>query len=276
MSASPIQRRSPGHPALGKPSKQGVLAPWPSSAGYGFSLVELLVVIGLVTSLAGLLLPALTKARRAAATTRCSSNLKQLGLAAQLYWDDFNGRAFTEGYTSTNGGKTYWFGWLQDGAEGQREFDPRAGKLWPYLQGRGVETCPALNRASPAFKNKARGAAYGYGYNLYIGPRDPGGTGATPPVSIEHLAAPCDLALFADCGQINDFQAPASPDHPMLEEFYFFETTYASIHFRHGQRAETLFVDGHAGLEKPEPGSEDDRLAGQLTGRLTRNRVVPQ
>ena len=241
-----------------------------------FSLMELLVVLALIASLSATLFPAFAKARRAADAARCISNLKQLGLAAQLYWDDHNGRAFPEGYTSTNGGKTYWFGWLQDGAEGNREFDPRAGKLWPYLIGRGVEVCPALNRANPHFKSKARGAAFGYGYNLHLGPRDLGGTGNTPSLNVGQLTAPASLAVFADCGQINDFQAPASPANPMLEEFYFFETTYATIHFRHTQRAEVIFADGHQGFERPEIGSEDRRLSGQLTGRLARNLVVPE
>ena len=112
--------------------------------------------------------------------------------------------------------------------------------------------------------------------NLFVGPRDPGNTGQTTPVNIDHLSAPASLAVFADCAQINDFQAPASPDHPMLEEFYFFETTYATIHFRHGRRAETVYVDGHSASERPEAGSEDVRLPGQLLGRLARKVVVPE
>jgi prepilin-type N-terminal cleavage/methylation domain-containing protein/prepilin-type processing-associated H-X9-DG protein len=57
----------------------------------GFTLVELLVVIGILAVLVALLLPALSAARRKAQGAACQSNLRQLGLAIALYTQDHDG-----------------------------------------------------------------------------------------------------------------------------------------------------------------------------------------
>jgi prepilin-type processing-associated H-X9-DG protein/prepilin-type N-terminal cleavage/methylation domain-containing protein len=233
--------------------------------GLGFTLVELLVVIAVVAILAALLLPSLSRGRRSAQQVECAGNLRQLGLATHMYWDDNGGACFRWELGATNGGRLYWFGWLQDGPEGQREYDASQGALYPYLRGHAVGLCPALNYALAQFKLKATGAAYGYGYNRFLSPPDNNSR-----ITQARLQPVSGLALFADAAQVNDFQPPASRAHPMLEEWYYVDTTvdYPNGHFRHQGQANVVFCDGHVGRERMVAGSRDPRLADQWVGRL--------
>lgn len=228
----------------------------------GFTLIELLVVVAIIGVLAGLLLPALQRGKNSARQARCTSNLRQLGLAGQLYWDDHNGATFPYRSGATNGGDIYWFGWIERGAEGERKFDRTFGALHAYMGGGGIEICPSLNYRGPDFKFKATGAAYGYGYNAHLSP--PG----VSPLNMGRLAAPSSTAFLADAGQVNTFQPPASPSNPMLEEFYYISAKEPTTHFRHSKRAQVLFCDTHVEPAKMAPGTLDERLPRQNIGRL--------
>src|SRR5262245_43836869 len=91
-----------------------------SADEYGLTLVELVVVLAVIGILAAMLLPALARGKASARRVVCVNNLRQLGLAAQMYWDDNGGNAFRYRGVSTNGGDVFWFGWLARGSDGTR------------------------------------------------------------------------------------------------------------------------------------------------------------
>ena len=230
---------------------------------FGFTLVELLLVIAVVAILATLLLPVLSKAKNRAGGTVCAGNLRQLGIVGQMYWSDNDGRAFAYRGEPEGSGDLFWFGWLERGVEGQRRFELAKGVLHPYLGASGVETCPGLTCVDSRFKLKATGAAFGYGYNLHLA----GGT-VGPGVRIDRLAKPGGIVFLADAAQVNTFQFPATNERPMLEEFYYVNNRERTTHFLHSNKAIAVFCDGHVGQAGFAPNSIDDRMPDQWVGRL--------
>jgi prepilin-type processing-associated H-X9-DG protein len=182
-----------------------------------------------------------------------------------MYADENNGCGFRYSSGDTNNGTLYWFGWIQGTSvpEGQRAFDLSAGALYPYLRGGAVRLCPSPVWSSPQFKRKGTDVIFSYGCNLALF-----APSIKPVINLNRINRPAEIAWFADAAQVNTFQAPASAVNPMFEEFYYVHAGEAAVQFRHAQRADVTFADGHVDFEKPVPGSIDKRLPHQFIGQL--------
>lgn len=97
-----------------------------------FTLVELLVVIGIISTLISILLPALNRARGEAKRAKCLSNLRQLTMAWGMYADEHKGRLVS---SDTNDVTT----WVTSG-DGLATL--QQGALYPYINNPGIYLCP--------------------------------------------------------------------------------------------------------------------------------------
>jgi len=246
---------------------------------HAFTLIELLAVLAILGVLLTLLAPAVYAFKRQTTLATSSSTLRQLGIAAQTYLNENNGRFFLSRESLTDGIQ-WWFGfesYSSPKVEGSRILDKSRGPLGPYIAD-SAGTVPdfAFTSMGSSFKPKFKNGYFGFGVNTEL-TGGPSGQQTSKLRQVNQLERSGQIALFATCAQINTFQAPASGKNPMLEEFYFFNTTDCAntIHFRHAGNAIVAFADGSQREVSGNRSSFNSRLPSACVGKLPTSMITP-
>ena len=141
-----------------------------------FTLIELLVVIAIIAILAAILFPVFAKAKMAAKSITCISNVKEIGLAFEMYLNDFDDhfpvlyqqQANAVGDTDSGYASGEWSlpGGNQDIATYASLYSVRA-VMNPYVKNSGVWICPSDSSSNPNFVPGYPYTSYPYRYYMY-------------------------------------------------------------------------------------------------------------
>ena len=218
-----------------------------------FTLVELLVVIGIISLLIAILLPSLARARQAAMSIQCLSNQRQIGIFTQMYNSEYNGMmppifdynknnwAIIWTHTSDPINVPSWLnkyaGTMQSGPTIWCPSAPRWGTL-PWV------TEPCGNYGANAWTMHYGEGNWPWKNKWY---------------KITELRKASEILLLTDMWPKTDLDGWSSSKYMVIGDAY----NVRDIDYRHNGRANVLFADGHA---EPYAGKiPDDTWASRLT-----------
>lgn len=182
----------------------------------GFTLIELLVVIAIIAILAAILFPVFARAREKARQTSCLSNMKQLGLALQMYTTDYDGKVRAEAiYPNTE-----WC-W-QRNAQGSWI---ALGHLYPYMKNQQIYYCPSID------------TRYSYGQNVYNPLRGDHLGVNQYAYKIDMIASPAQHIIIAEAGNVFLWDWRWADGSGSL---------WPRIRRHHAEGLNVAFLDGHS------------------------------
>ena len=230
----------------------------------GFTLIELLVVIAVIALLASMLLPALQEARGMARKAVCISNLKQIGLAFNLYMADWNDWLPYARNNAANYGST----WDSELAEIVYEVTipiSDSYSSWVGEGGKSIFWCPSMKKTQESGGSQVKMRSYSMNAHLKDGD--------------SHYYTPCkynridqsklsEILLIIDGGYTNTLTGKNSSSVGRSDGWYWrsvaggptaltYGESRANAGFPHNDWSNVLFCDFHVGQVpwQGEPGS---------------------
>lgn len=201
---------------------------------HGFTLIELLVVIAIIAILAAILFPVFARARENARKSTCQSNLKQLGAAFMMYYQDYDEAYPLYRFAAPGKYSTTWYWWPE--------------VVEPYMKNKNVIHCPS----SPN-KPGTTGTSvfwYGYGYHSYLAPGGGGTHGDTHRNAARER--PAEILLACDSTVYIVWCPVASPNYyygPGVEgtgsSLPSENARYQGVADWHSEGTNILYCDGH-------------------------------
>lgn len=215
------------------------------------TLLELLVVTAILSLLLAVLLPSLRKAKDQAKSVCCSSNLRQMVIAAQCYADGCNDYYPLAYETQKVGEIRYYYSWdfttYKDWSTSPATEVVEPGTLWQGETIEQIQQCPSFKGAHNSFDDPYTGYNYNTSYIGYDETVSPVGTART-----DQVRQPAGTAIFGDgqyeSGANKYMRAPFS--NPRDASFSDPGRAAGTQGFRHCHRTNVGFCDGHVASMK--------------------------